>query len=94
MADEKSPESGSNPVANWLKTRVSRRGFGKAVASGAAGAAAGFGIGREVEYRHENPNEVTDEPWEIQIRRLELKGKQEVLLKLQNLDFLLLFQSC
>lgn len=79
MVDE-NVEVRPKPSPNWLKSQVSRRGFFKTFAGGAvAGAAAGFAAGREVEYRHENPDDVTDEPLEIQIRKLELRGKQTIL---------------
>ncbi len=77
MADEKTSEG--NPSSS-----ISRRGFfGRAgktiVGAAAAGFGTGFGVGREVEYRQENPDELTTEPWEIQIRKLELRSKPEGL---------------
>ncbi len=63
----------------WLKTNIRRREFIGAVGGAAVGTALGVAIGREIEYRHENPAEVTVEPLEIQIRKLELRGDQEGL---------------
>ncbi len=75
MADEKTPES----TGNQITRREFLGGVAKGVAVGAAGAVVGFGVGREVQYRHENPSDLTGEPFEIQIRKLELRSEQEGL---------------
>lgn len=79
MADEKTVENGSH-----LEARMSRRSFMEKMAAAlgggiVAGGAGGFVTGREFQHRVENPNEITDEPWEIQIRKLELRGQKEGL---------------
>lgn len=83
MADGKIPEGNPSIIDRWFRTPISRRELGREVAKGTviagAAAAGGFGIGREAEFRFENPSDVTDEPWEIQIRKLELRGGKDAL---------------
>lgn len=72
MADIK-PDDGLSSRREFIKK-------GAAATIGAATAVAGgFAVGRQVEYSEKNPMEVTDEPLEIQIRKVELRGGQEGL---------------
>lgn len=50
MADRGGVENNASPLTGWLKTHLRRREFIKGGATGAAGAAVGFGVGREFEY--------------------------------------------